>query len=171
VAAAVERERGADGAELLRRWRAASSALGETLSAADPRQPIPWAVGSLPARTLATTRLAECWTHTGDVLYGLGQRQERTDRIWHIARLAWRTLPYAFAKDGIEPSGRFGLKLRAPDGSTWEFGLDDDPATVVRGDAWGFCLVAARRIGPELADLSATGPDCADVLDVVRTFA
>lgn len=171
VDAAVARERGASPAEVLRRWRAASAAVRETLAAADPRQPIPWAVGNLPARTLATTRLAECWVHTGDVLYGLGVRQEPTDRLWHVARLAWRTLPYAFAKDGREPAGGFGLKLRAPDGSTWEFGLEDGPATVVRGDALGFCLVAARRTTPERVDLSATGPDCDRVLDVVRTFA
>lgn len=171
VDAAVARERGSAPAEVLRRWRAASSAVRETLAASDPRAPIPWAVGSLPARTLATTRLAECWIHTGDVLYGLGRRQEPTDRLWHIARLAWRTLPYSFRKDGREPAGGFGLKLRAPDGSTWEFGLDDDPRTVVRGDAVGFCLVAARRTTPERVDLSATGPDCDRVLDVVRTFA
>ncbi len=171
VDAAVARERGAPPAEVLRRWRAASSAVRETLAAADPRQPIPWAVGSLPARTLATTRLAECWIHTGDVLYGLGVRQEPTDRLWHIARLAWRTLPYAFAKDGREPAGKFGLTLRAPDGSSWEFGMDDEPATIVRGDAVGFCLVAARRTTPERVDLSASGPDCDRVMDVVRTFA
>jgi uncharacterized protein (TIGR03084 family) len=171
VDAAVARERGAPPAELLARWRAASAAVREALAAADPRAPVPWAVGTLPARTLATTRLAECWIHTGDVLYALRVRQEPTDRLWHIARLAWRTLPYAFVKDGREPAGGFGVKLRAPDGSTWEFGLDDDPATIVRGDALGFCLVAARRTTPERVDLSATGPDCDRVLDVVRTFA
>ncbi len=169
--AAVARERGADGPTLLRRWRAASAAVRELLAASDPRTTIPWVVGSLPARTMATTRLAESWIHTGDVLYGLGRTQEPTDRLWHVARLAWRTLPYAFAKDGREPAGGFGVRLRAPDGSTWEFGLDDDPATIVRGDALGFCLVAARRTTPERVDLSATGPDCDRVLDVVRTFA
>ncbi len=39
----------------------------------------------------ATTRLAEAWLHTGDVLEPLGIEQPATDRLWHIARLAWRT--------------------------------------------------------------------------------
>lgn len=169
--AAVERERGADGPALLRRWRAASSSVREMLAASDPRRPIPWVVGSLPARTMATTRLAECWIHTGDVLHGLGRPQQPTDRLWHIARLAWRTLPYAFAKAGRQPSGGFGLELTAPDGSTWAFGLDDAPDTVLRGDAAGFCLVAAQRTTPEEAGLSASGPDAAEALALVRTFA
>lgn len=171
VDAAVAQERGAPPAEVLRRWRAASSAVRETLAESDPRRPIPWAVGDLPARTLATTRLAECWIHTGDVLHGLGVPQEPAGRLWHIARLAWRTLPYAFARAGREPAGGFGVSLRAPDGSAWEFGTDDAPATVIRGDAQAFCLVAARRLAPERAGLSATGPDAADALALVRTFA
>lgn len=171
VDAAVARERGAPPADVLRRWRDASSAVREVLGASDPRALIPWAVGSLPARTLATTRLAECWIHTGDVLHGLGMPQEPTDRLWHIARLSWRTLPYAFVKAGREPAGRFALSLRAPDGSTWEFGVDDEPATVITGNAADLCLVAARRLTPDRADLSATGPDAAAALELVRTFA
>lgn len=70
------------------------------LSACDPRRRLPWAVGELPARTLATTRLAVTWIHTGDVAWALGVDLAPTERLWHVARLAWRTLPYAFGRSG-----------------------------------------------------------------------
>jgi uncharacterized protein (TIGR03084 family) len=168
----VERERGAPGPQVHQRWRDASAAVREMFAAADPTARMRWVVGELPARTLATTRLAEAWIHTGDVAEPLGIPPKPTDRLWHIARLAWRTLPYAFARDGRELHGPVGVGLTAPDGSTWEFGLDDPaPATVVRGPALDFCLVAARRLDPADSALTAEGPDAADVLALVRTFA
>jgi hypothetical protein len=42
---------------------------------------------------------------------------------------------------------------------------------MVSGPALDFCLVAARRISPSETALTATGPDGADVLNLVRTFA
>ena len=55
-----------------------------------------WVAGDLSARTLATTRLAETWIHTGDIASAIGIEPVATDRLRLIARLAWRTLPYAF---------------------------------------------------------------------------
>ncbi len=168
---AVSRERGPAGPELHRRWRTTSTTLRDVFAGSDPRQPMPWVAGVLPARTLATTRLAEAWIHTGDILAGLDRPQVATERIWHIARLAWRTYPHAFAREGRTPAGSIGVELRGPGGATWGFGLDAAPATVVRGDALDFCLTAARRLDPAHADLTATGPDAADALRLARTFA
>jgi uncharacterized protein (TIGR03084 family) len=170
---AVEQDRGAPGAEIYRRWRAASESARTMLAAADPSTRMRWVVGHLPARTLATTRLSEAWIHTGDVLEPLGVKQPPTDRLWHIARLAWRTLPYAFTRDSREPAGPVAAALTAPDGSAWEFGLDGDPppATVIRGPALDFCLVAGQRLDPRASGLTASGPDADAALALVRTFA
>ena len=65
---------------------------------------------------LATTRLTETWIHAGDVLHAFGQVPAATERLWHIARLAWRTLPYAFARDGLERASR---KTRFASGMGW----------------------------------------------------
>jgi uncharacterized protein (TIGR03084 family) len=169
AAAAVEEQRGAPPHELLARWSAAAAGLVATLAITDPKRPLPWVVGDLPARTLATTRLAECWIHTGDIAGPLGIPMETTDRLWHIARLAWRTIPYAFARAGQSLAGPVAVVLTAP-GGTWDFS-EGEPATTVTGDAETFCQVAARRIPGHESGLRAAGPDADAVLDLVRTFA
>jgi uncharacterized protein (TIGR03083 family) len=72
VARMVARERGAPGVELHARWRAASTAVRDLLAACDPHDPLPWVVTDLPARTMATTRLSECWIHTRDIARAVG---------------------------------------------------------------------------------------------------
>jgi uncharacterized protein (TIGR03084 family) len=166
----VERER-ATPQQTYARWRAASTGMQDALRAADPKQRVPWVASDLSVPTLATTRLSEAWIHHGDVADAIGADVEPTERLWHIARLAWRTLPYAFTRSGRELSGTVAFVLTAPDGSTWTFAPDDDAATTVTGDALDLCLVAARRAAPEDTSLVATGPDAESVLALVRTYA
>lgn len=168
---AVENERGPAGAEVAQRWRAAADELEARLAADDPHRRVPWVAGNLSAVTLATTRLAECWIHTGDVAEALGIEQAPADRLRHIARLAWRTLPYAFARAGRELQGPVAFRLHGPDGEPWTFEPDEAPATVVEGPGADLCLVAARRVDPASTKLEATGPDAAGVLELVRTYA
>lgn len=175
--ASVARERDAlQWSELRDRWRATAAALVDVARRADPHERVPWVIGELPVRTLATTRLAEAWIHTGDVAEALGAPIVSTERLWHIARLAWRTLPYAFARAGRGAPGAVALELKGPNGETWDFrpdGVDDldEPPTVVRGAALDLCLVAARRADPRTTSLSGTGPDADAVLELIRTYA
>ena len=118
---------------LLTRWRTGAAALRQQLAAADPHQRVDWVAGQLSIRTLATTRLSECWIHTGDVAGALGVSEEPSDRLEHIARLAWRTLPYAFARDGRGLAGPVAFDLRAPSGTRWHFVPEEEPATVIEG--------------------------------------
>jgi uncharacterized protein (TIGR03084 family) len=166
----VERER-ATPQEIHERWRAASAGMRAALRAADPKQRVPWVASDLSVPTLATTRLAEAWIHHGDVADAVGVEVAPTERLWHIARLAWRTVPYAFDRSGRELSGTVAFVLAAPDGSTWTFAPGGDAATTVTGDALELCLVAARRAVPEDTSLVATGPDAEGVLALVRTYA
>jgi uncharacterized protein (TIGR03084 family) len=168
---AVAAERGRPGAEVHQRWRAASAAQAKALGACEAGTRLPWVAGELAAITLATTRLAETWIHTGDVAAGLGRDLPPGGRLRPIARLAWRTLPYAFTRAGRTLAGPVALALTAPDGATWEFTPDGPAATTVTGPALDFCLLAARRIPPSDTTLIATGPDAAAVLELVRTFA
>jgi len=101
----------------------------------------------------------------------LGVTQEPTDRLEHIARLAWRTLPYAFARDGRELAGPVSFELQAPSAKRWHFVPDSEPATVIEGPGAELCLVAARRVAPEHTSLRGTGPDAQAVLQLVRTYA
>lgn len=172
----VQHQRGASGAEVLGRWRAASAAVRALLAACDPGRRLPWVVSDLPARTMATTRLSECWIHTHDVAGALGTTVPVTDRLWHIARLGWRTIPYAFARAGSpSPAGPVAVRLLAPDGGQWDFGANQPPVTgpvtTVTGPALDFCLVAARRLHPARSTLTAEGPEADKVLALLRTYA
>lgn len=168
---AVVAQRGAPGPQLLQRWRAAAMAQRNLLAGSDPARRLPWVIGELPARTLATTRLSEMWIHTGDIAHALGVTLVPTDRLWHIARLAWRTLPYAFARAGATLQGPVAAELTGPSGVIWSFGAEDQPLTTVRGPGLEFCLVAARRLDPAESTLTATGPDADQVLALLRTYA
>ena len=168
--AAVARERGAPPAELLARWKDGAIELCGALLACDPSTRLQWVAGTLAARTLTTTRLAETWIHTGDAYHPFGPPPAPTDRLWHVARLAHRTLPYAFSQAGLAMSGDVAFRLVAPSGAAWSFGPDDAP-TVISGDGVELCQVASRRVPPSSTSLVGTGPDASAVLDVVRTWA
>jgi uncharacterized protein (TIGR03084 family) len=169
--ALVAKQRGAAPSQVRERWRTSGSDLLAAFGACDPHQQVTWVAGQLAARTLMTTRLAETWIHTGDVAYGLGVDLPPTDRLWHITRLAWRTVPYAFAQAGKTPAGPVAFRLTAPDGSAWDFEPDNPALTVVTGDAADVCALAGQRADAGDTSLRADGPDAADVLALMRTFA
>jgi uncharacterized protein (TIGR03084 family) len=167
----VERERGLSSRDLLARWSEGGGRLREMLASADTHKRVTWVAGELSVRTLTTTRLAEAWIHSGDVAEAVGAKTRPDERLRHIARLAWRTLPYAFAREGRELHGPVEFDLIGPEGDRWSFVPDTEPVTVVRGDGVELCMVAARRLDPEATSLEAVGPDAAAVLAVVRTYA
>lgn len=157
-------------AQVLDRWTTATDALRAALAAVAPDARCQWVVGTFTARTLATTRLAETWIHTGDVAAALGVEPEVDDRIAHIARLAWRTVPYSFVRAGRPEPGPVGFDLLLPSGASLALGLDG-AATVVRGTALDLCRVAGQRADAADTALMAEGPDAPAVLELVRTFA
>jgi uncharacterized protein (TIGR03084 family) len=167
----VERERALPVADLLGRWTSTTAHLVELLDGMDLSTRVSWVAGTLSARTLATTRLAETWIHGGDIADALGRELAATDRLRLIARLAWRTLPYAFGSAGLTLRGPVALRLTSPSGNAWDF-LPDQPAvTTITGPAADLCEVAARRRDPAGTSLTGDGPDAADVLALVRTYA
>jgi uncharacterized protein (TIGR03084 family) len=167
----VESARGGSTAELLARWTSGAARLLDVLDGMDLSTRVTWVAGELSARTLATTRLAETWIHTGDVAGALGVELPPTDRLRPIARLAWRTLPYAFASAGRTMRGPVAFRLMSPGGEAWDFVPDDPAVTIVSGPATELCAVAARRIDPAATSLRGEGPDADDVLALVRTYA
>lgn len=163
--------RGMSAADIHERWLTVGGDLRRALVSIEPSRRVQWVAGELSARTLATTRLAEAWIHTGDVAYAFGVVPEPADRLHHIARLAWRTLPYAFARAGRTLAGPVAFELDGPGGTAWTFLPDSPASTIVRGPVDDLCLVAGRRVNPAATALRTEGPDGDAVLDLVRTFA
>jgi uncharacterized protein (TIGR03084 family) len=167
----VRHERGLPVTALFDRWQLSADTLIAALTSVDPHERVDWVAGQLSVRTLTTTRLAETWIHTGDVADALEVSLVPAERLRHIARLAWRTLPYAFVRAGRVLSGPVAFELEGPSGSAWTFVPEDDAATIIRGDGVELCLVAARRIDPADTGLEGEGPDATAVLELVRTYA
>jgi uncharacterized protein (TIGR03084 family) len=167
----VRHERGMPVTALLDRWQRSADTLVAALTSVDPHERVDWVAGQLSARTLTTTRLAETWIHTDDVADALEVTLAPAERLRHVARLAWRTLPYAFTRAGRALSGPVAFELEGPSGAAWTFVPEDDPATTIRGDGVELCLVAARRIDPARTGLEGEGPDAVAVLELVRTYA
>ena len=169
AANAVRNERAAP-AEIFDRWQRARQAAMTAMRAADPDRPVQWMVGTIKPATLATTRLAEAWTHGLDIAGPLDAGFPDTGRLRHIAWLAHRTLPYALSLTGAQAVA-VRCELTAPDGAeVWRFG-PQDAESAITGAAGEFCRVAAQRLDPARSGLEATGPHGAAALRVVRTYA
>ena len=171
AAAMVARDRHAGPSAINERWRRSADALMAAAEASDPHARVAWVAGELSARTLTVTRLAETWIHAGDVAGAVGVDVVPTERLRPIARLAWRTLPYAFQRAGRRLAGPVAFHLTGPAGGAWEFVPDEEPVTVITGPGAELCLVAARRVSPSATALVGTGPDAGAVLELVRTYA
>jgi uncharacterized protein (TIGR03084 family) len=158
---------------VFQRWRDARHAAVKALREADPAQHFEWADWPLRPATLATTRLAEHWTHALDIAGPLGLDYPDGLRLKHVAWLAHRTLPYAFGLVGEPPPPVF-CDLTAPGGTeSWQFG-PPGAGSVITGPAGAFCRVAAQRIAPADAaqhGLQASGPHATAALSVLRTYA
>ncbi|MGZ8646957.1 MAG: maleylpyruvate isomerase family mycothiol-dependent enzyme, partial [Actinomycetota bacterium] len=118
----VDAERSVPWSQVRERWERSVQGMEAAFRAGDPSARVQWVAGDMAARTLATTRLAETWIHTGDAAYGFGITPEPAERLVHVARLAWRTLPYAFTRAGREPPGPVAFALVGPSGDRWDFG-------------------------------------------------
>lgn len=170
AAVAVETQRSGDLSDIRNRWLSSAEAQLAVFADCDPQDRVQWVVGEMAARTLATTRLSETWIHSGDVAAGLGAHLPATERLWHIARLVQRTLPYAFSTGGYSPTESVRFVLHSPSGEVWVFG-DSDARSEINGTAHELCVVAGQRLDPSDSGLVATGPDGAAALELMRTFA
>jgi uncharacterized protein (TIGR03084 family) len=156
--------------EVFARWQRDRAAAMAALREADPQQPFEWVTGPVKAATLATTRLAEYWTHGLDITGPLGIDYPDTERLRHIAWLAHRTLPYALTLGGERPAA-VRCELTSPNGTeVWRFGPEDAESSI-SGPAGEFCRVGAQRLDPARSVLQASGPHGATALRLLRTYA
>ena len=167
----VRAERGADPQEIHARWNDARKRAFDALRVADPEQSLTWAAAPLKPRTLATTRLSEHWIHTMDIAEPLEVANPDTDDLEHIAWLALRSVPYAFARAGRGDPPTIRAELTTPSGAPWTFGSEDAECSIT-GTMGDLCRVAARRVSAgDAGNLKATGPRADEVLELIRTYA
>ncbi len=152
-------------------WREARSREMELLAKCDPKQRIPWFAMPMGARAFATARLMETWAHGLDCYDALGVEPQDTDRLRHVALLAYLARPYAYQVNGIPlPNRPLRLELALPSGASWSQG-PDDAADVIRGKAGDFCRVAVRRRHWKDTALQVSGEEALRFAEIVQTYA
>ena len=169
--AGQEQARALTRVQLVDWWRGARERLQAALRPLDPKTRLPWAGPPMSARSFATARLMECWSHGLDALDGAGIAPVDTDRIRHIAHLGFITRDFAYRTRGLEPNPEpLRVELVLPSGAPWTRGEADADA-VIRGSAGGFCRVVTQRIHYRDAALEWAGAAAEEFLQVAQAFA
>ena len=152
-------------------WRAGRDRMETALRAHDGRDRMPWAGPPMSARSFATARLMECWSHGLDALDGAGVEPVHSDRLQHIAHLGYITRQFAYQTRGMEANVEpLRVELTLPSGAEWSRG-DEGATNVVRGVAPDFCRVVTQRIHYADTDLYFTTGAAEEFLQVAQAFA
>jgi uncharacterized protein (TIGR03084 family) len=158
-------------AEVLSWWRGIRAVMLEELLKCDPKKRLPWFALPMGARAFATARLMETWAHGLDCYDTLGAEPEDTDRLRHIALLAYMVRPFAYQINGLKvPETPLRLELRLPSGSPWSQG-PEDAKDIIRGQAGEFCRVAVRRRHWQDTSLYIEGDEARRFIEIVQTYA
>ena len=152
-------------------WRAGRDRMEAALRTHDGRDRMPWAGPPMSARSFATARLMECWSHGLDALDGASIEPIHSDRLQHIAHLGYITRQFAYQTRGMEANVEpLRVELTLPSGVEWSRG-DESATNVVRGAAPDFCRVVTQRIHYADTGLHYTPGAAEEFLQVAQTFA
>ncbi len=165
--------------EVIEWWRNGRADVVDALSHMEAGDRIPWLYRSVSAKAFASLRLMETWAHGLDVRASMEGKlpvaedeEPETDspRLYHVAWLAHRMLPYAFSEAGEPyPSQGIRVQLMGPKYSRWDFGPDDTDI-VIKGMAGEFCRVAVHRMKATDTNLKAIGTDAETALRLLRAY-
>ncbi len=177
----VRQGRGKRYQEIIEWWRNGRASVVDALSRMDATDRIAWVVNSMSAKAFATIRLMETWAHGLDIKTAMADKirppadgeedpHADTPRLRHVAWLAHRMLPYAFAEAGEEfPEGGIRVELMGPKYARWVYG-PPDAGDVIKGAAGDWCRVAVRRLDAADTSLKAIGDAAETALQIVRAY-
>jgi uncharacterized protein (TIGR03084 family) len=161
-------------------WRNSRADVVDALSRMEGTDRVTWLYGDMSARAFGTVRLMETWAHGLDIkaamegLLTYGEEEEDptadTSRIRHVAWLAHRMLPFAFAEAGENfPESGIRLELMGPRYARWVYG-PEDAEDVIKGVAGEWCRVAVHRMDASASSLKIEGENAELAIKVVRTY-
>ncbi|MBM3141842.1 MAG: TIGR03084 family protein [Chloroflexi bacterium] len=166
-----ERGRAMKPSQILEWWRDIRRTLGDHLMKTDPKARIPWFGPPMGARAFATARFMETWAHGLDCYDAAGVEPVDTDRLRHVAMIAYLAMPYAYTVNGLEvTSTPIRIELVLPSGETWSRG-SDDADNIIRGTASEFCRVAVRRRHWKDTKLEVVGDEARRYIEIAQTYA
>jgi uncharacterized protein (TIGR03084 family) len=157
--------------QILEWWRNVRETECEHLMKSDPKARIPWFGPPMGARAFATARFMETWAHGLDCYDAAGVEPVDTDRLRHVAMIAYLAMPYAYTVNGLEvTSTPIRIELVLPSGETWSRG-SDDADNIIRGTASEFCRVAVRRRHWKDTKLEVVGDEARRYIEIAQTYA
>jgi uncharacterized protein (TIGR03084 family) len=162
---------GRSGQEILAWWRDERAKMVAAFLSCGPKDRIPWFGPDMSARSFATARLMETWSHGQDVAEALGAGLPATDRLRHVAHLGVSTRGWSYVNRGREvPGADVRVELVGPSGESWTWGLGG-VTDLVTGTALEFCLVVTQR--RHLADtgLTVSGELATEWMSIAQAFA
>ena len=146
------------------------TAMIDELRQLDPKDRLAWIGPEIGARSMASGRLMETWTHSHDLADTFGVDYPQTDRLRNIAHLGFVTKDFSFLNRSLTPPEEpVRLELTAPDGGVWAWG-PDDAANRVTGSAYEFCKVLTRRIPAADSTLETVGDVAARWVEIAQPW-
>ncbi|MCK4723699.1 MAG: TIGR03084 family protein [Dehalococcoidia bacterium] len=157
--------------QILKWWRDMRGTMDDCLVKIDPKTRIPWFAMPMGARAFATARLMETWAHGLDCYDAVGVEPVDTDRLRHVALIAYMARPYAYQVNGLElPDTPIRIELLLPSGKAWRQG-SENASDIIRGTARDFCRVAVRRRHWKDTELNIVGSEAKRFIEIVQTYA
>jgi uncharacterized protein (TIGR03084 family) len=137
-------------------WRHARASVVDALSRCEESDELIWFDEKLTARTFASFRLMDTWSHGLDIHAAMDSEAEDTPRLRHIAWLGWKTLPHAFSDAGETYNQPVRVEVIGSNYAKWVFGPSDTDQ-LIKGIAGDWCRVVTHRVDAEKTSLQAHG--------------
>lgn len=158
------------GSELWQWFLKGRTAMVDALRQLGPKDRLAWIGPEIGARSMATGRLMETWTHSHDLADTFGVDYPQTDRLRNIAHLGAVTRDFSYVNQGLTPpTDPVRLELTGPSGDVWAWG-PEDAANRVKATAYEFCVVLTRR--KPLADsaVHTEGPLASEWMEIAQPW-
>ena len=158
------------GSELWRWFLEIRGSMVDALRKTEPKARITWLGPDIGARSLATSRLLETWTHSHDLADTFDVPYPPTDRLRHIAHIGYVTREFSYINRGMSmPDEPVRLELLSPNGESWTWGPSDAEQLVV-STAYEFCKVLTRRLPLRESTVETKGAFAAEWMEIAQPW-
>ncbi len=162
--------RALSGHDLWQWFRDGRTAMIDALRQLDPKDRLAWIGPEIGARSMATGRLMESWTHSHDLADTFGVDYPQTDRLRNIAHLGVVTREFSYINRGMTPPSQpVRVELTAPSGDLWAWG-PEDAGDRVTGSGYDFCKVLTRREPLAASALVTEGPGATGWMEIAQPW-
>ena len=158
------------GNELWRWFLEIRGSMVDALRKTEPNARITWLGPDIGARSLATSRLLETWTHSHDLADTFDVPYPPTDRLRHIAHIGYVTREFSYINRGMSmPDEPVRLELLSPNGESWTWGPSDAEQLVV-STAYEFCKVLTRRLPLRESTVETKGAFATEWMEIAQPW-